>query len=102
MYDFIFGGKEEIHPNKQCRTYHMRSQFIEKGRFFSYASMSLQDELYFCNGISLIISEIMAIDGVTHINISPYELGLGKAEAFNWEEIVPQLKRVLALRLQIN
>ena len=98
---FIFGGVLENHPNKSVVTLHMRHQLMTVKVVCSDDHTLCFDEKNFNPGIEKIDTELRALNGLISFTFEPYEIGLTKAEAFSWDELLPQVKYVLALRLQI-
>src|ERR1039458_10289317 len=36
-----------------------------------------------------IVNNLFCIKGLTHVHLRPYEIGLWKAEIFDWDEVIP-------------
>ena len=100
-YPVIINGVEIIKltfPNKNARDYAIKiampsTWYTDHGFIFG------EDKINH-SYLLLLIEELSNIKGVTEVWTGDYEIGLRKAEAFDWEEIEPQALKILVKYLK--
>lgn len=79
--------KVETHPNQYRRTFHIKEKvaFKENNMYDDDINLESDKDKLGELGIKL-VSRLFAILGVDSVTISKYDIGVGIAKAFDWEE----------------
>lgn len=80
-------GRQIIDENKDVRIYHTRAILTEQMVELAFKFQPTD---------STLMEAILAIDGVSMVELHPYHVVIMKAQQFAWTEIEPSVKKLLA------
>lgn len=78
------------YDSSEHRTYSCRAVMAE-----GYISWSKTSGNLFSNNTSEVAPLLIDVPGVKEVNISAYEVHIKKADSFSWDEIEPEVVRIL-------
>lgn len=89
--------KIEEYPNPERIGFHLSKRIPNNSSdpTFFLSHMSFGDEKSGLEDAKQIMDMIFAIEGVTDVTIQPYEIGIGKSPACDWEEIESDVVHVI-------
>lgn len=90
--DFILGIKMENFPNEDFMDFHTRQKLVPQNTYFS-SEYSFDKGMVetFKHLTQALISGVLNVPGVIKVRIKPYSIGVERAGAYTWEEIIQNL-----------
>lgn len=89
-----FRLKEIFFPNKDIVEINISEQVTKK---VIECFENLDD-----NNMPLLVKNLFLIPGIASIYLSPYKISIKKGKVFSWEELIPNIKKVIYNYFQVN
>lgn len=87
----------EFFPNPNCVTFHIDKRVTDKSiEIFDMGPNWKAEEQ------PQLVKDLFIIEGVDHITLRQYEVGLVKADVFEWDEIVPKAEAMIKKAMDPN
>lgn len=96
--------KIEFHPNSDCVTIHLQKRLINK-MIESFNSPDEKIRVYRDNVVikkldpPIFVKRLWEVDGIEHIYLHPYSVGITKGTAFDWNDMLERIIIILNLEL---
>ena len=87
----------EFFPNPNCATFHIDKRVTDKSieTFDMGPNWKAEEQ-------PELVKDLFTIEGVDHITLRQYEVGLVKADVFEWDEIISKVEAIIKKAMDPN